>query len=182
MKRTLTVTLPPSTLLDDVYLPLAAFFQGYRIVFDESAKAYDFPTALRSEFRRKVRTQAGIYQILRAFPQLLSPTSGMFFHFMSHKLSRLLLPYSMLVLAISSVGLPGYWRVWAVLGQIVFYGLAAADGVIPDGSVLKRASSLSRTYVVLVGAALWAPVFLRAHRHQGWSATEVTQPSEASGR
>jgi len=56
MRRELAVTLPPDTLLDDVFLPLAAFFKGYRVILDEGAHAFDYPTVLKSEFRRKVRT------------------------------------------------------------------------------------------------------------------------------
>jgi biofilm PGA synthesis N-glycosyltransferase PgaC len=33
MRRSLWVPLPPGTLLDDVYEPLKAFFQGYRILY-----------------------------------------------------------------------------------------------------------------------------------------------------
>src|ERR1017187_3304207 len=44
MRRSLWTPLPPGTLLDDVYVPLKAFFQGYRILYE--------PTATRSEERR----------------------------------------------------------------------------------------------------------------------------------
>ena len=64
MRRQLASPLPVGTLNDDMYLPLGAFFQGYRVIFDESALAFDYPTQLASEFRRKVRTLAGVYQII----------------------------------------------------------------------------------------------------------------------
>ncbi len=64
MRRSLWTPLPPGTLLDDVYVPLKAFFQGYRILYEPTATMYDFPTVLQSEFRRKVRLQAGLYQML----------------------------------------------------------------------------------------------------------------------
>ena len=56
--------LPEGTLNDDMYLPLGAFFRGYRVIMDDSALAFDYPTPLASEFRRKVRTLAGVYQIV----------------------------------------------------------------------------------------------------------------------
>ena len=59
MRRSLWVPLPPGTLLDDVYVPLKSFFQGYRILYEPTATMYDFPTVLQSEFQRKVRLQAG---------------------------------------------------------------------------------------------------------------------------
>jgi biofilm PGA synthesis N-glycosyltransferase PgaC len=51
-------------LLDDVYLRMAAFFRGYRLIVEETALAYDYPTTLDTEFKRKVRTLAGNYQIV----------------------------------------------------------------------------------------------------------------------
>jgi len=48
-------------LLDDVYLPLAAFFKGKRIVLEMAAKAYDSPGSLKIEFNRKVRTAGLAY-------------------------------------------------------------------------------------------------------------------------
>src|SRR5581483_5515782 len=64
IRRELAAPIPCEILLDDVYLPFKAAFQGFRIYFEDEAKAYDSPTSLRSEFWRKVRTQAGVYQIL----------------------------------------------------------------------------------------------------------------------
>ena len=182
MRRELAVQLPPNTLLDDVHLPLAAFFRGYRVIFDEGAKAFDYPTVLGSEFRRKVRTQAGIYQIVWAFPQLLLPTTRMWFHFGSHKLGRLMLPYAFLLLALSSLGLPGVWRTPALTAQVAFYALAALDGWIPQRWPLKRVSSIARTFVVLVGAALCAPLFLASNRRgaSGWTTTDVQRAAAPS--
>ena len=93
IRASLAESIPADILLDDVYLPFVAAFKGYRIYFEDAAKAYDFPTSLQSEFRRKIRTQAGIYQILARFPKLLSPGNRRFVHFFSHKLGRLLLPF-----------------------------------------------------------------------------------------
>jgi cellulose synthase/poly-beta-1,6-N-acetylglucosamine synthase-like glycosyltransferase len=180
MRRELAVRLPANTILDDVYLPLAAFFQGYRVLFDERARAYDYPTALKSEFWRKVRTQAGVYQIIARYPRLLWPATRMWFHFVSHKGGRLLLPFAVLLLLFSSFGLPDPWKSVLIAGQGGFYGMAALDRWIPPP--FKRASSLARTFVVLVGAALCAPVFLASHRGRpsGWATTEV-RPAAASG-
>jgi cellulose synthase/poly-beta-1,6-N-acetylglucosamine synthase-like glycosyltransferase len=178
MRRELAVTLPPRILLDDVYLPMGAYFRGYRVIFDERARAFDFPTQLKSEFRRKVRTQAGVYQILAVFPQLLIPATRMWFHFGSHKIGRLLLPFAMIFIAVCSFALPGDWKTAALSLQAGFYGLATLDGWIPR-SKFKRASSLARTFVVLVGAALCAPAFLVfARGNSAWSVTEV-QPATA---
>src|ERR1039457_18028 len=91
MRRELAAPIPPDTLLDDSYLPLCAFFRGYRFVFDTGAIAYEYPTTLDAEFHRKVRTLAGIYQLIGIFPALIGPGNCMWIHFVSHKLGRLLL-------------------------------------------------------------------------------------------
>lgn len=117
-RRALCSPLPPYTILDDVHFPLQAFFAGYRVVFDESAHAWDSPTELKQEFRRKVRTLAGNYQLIGAFPALLTPSNRMLFHFLSHKFARLFLPFALLgILGLS------LWRQewWLVACQLLFY-------------------------------------------------------------
>jgi len=154
IRRTLAVPIPDDALLDDVYLPLAAYFQGYRLVMDSRARAYDIPTSLETEFRRKIRTLAGNYQILRAYPALLGPGNRMWFHFVSYKFGRLLLPWLLLILAAASLGLPAPWRGAVLAGQALFYGLALADAWILKPRLLKRLSSSAHTFLVMMIATL----------------------------
>jgi cellulose synthase/poly-beta-1,6-N-acetylglucosamine synthase-like glycosyltransferase len=156
MRRDLVVPLPAGTLLDDVYQPLNVFFRGYRVVMEETARAWDDPTPLKGEFRRKVRTQAGMYQILRAYPQLLGPANRMWLHFVSHKVGRLLLPFALIAIAVSSVWLPHPWNLVVGTAQAAVYGLAVLDLAVPDGMVLKRVTAPLRAFFVLVLAALCA--------------------------
>jgi cellulose synthase/poly-beta-1,6-N-acetylglucosamine synthase-like glycosyltransferase len=173
MRRQLAVRLPKNILLDDVYLPLAAFFSGYRLILEENAKAYDYPTSLKVEFRRKVRTLAGVYQIIGAYPALLSPSNRMWLDFISHKLARLLLPYVLLLIAVSSFGLPDPWRTIMLSGQAVFYALAGLDSWIPERFLLKRISSPIRTFVVLVAAAFCAAAILIVPSSTLWKTTRA---------
>lgn len=155
IRRSLARPLPPGTLLDDVQLPIGAFFQGYRILFVEQARAYDVPTALDQEFHRKVRTLAGVYQLIGQYPQLLGPKNRMWIHFMSHKVGRLLLPYLLIASYVSSFYLPQPWNLVLATGQLVFYGVAMLDQWVPP-SRIKKYSSLAWTFVVLMWAALCA--------------------------
>jgi biofilm PGA synthesis N-glycosyltransferase PgaC len=156
IRRELAVRIPPDILLDDVYVPFAIALRGRRIYFEDDAKAYDLPTSLNTEFWRKVRTQAGVYQILFRFPALLSPFNRRFIHFLSHKLGRLLLPFAMLTAAASSFFLPQPWRTPALIAQGLFYLLAISDPVIPEKFPLKRLSAVIRAFVVLTAAAFCA--------------------------
>jgi cellulose synthase/poly-beta-1,6-N-acetylglucosamine synthase-like glycosyltransferase len=179
IRRELAVPMPAEILLDDVYLPFTAAFKGHRIYFEDLAKAYDLPTSLNSEFWRKVRTQAGVYQIVQRFPALLSPFNRRFIHFLSHKMGRLLLPFGMLAVALCSFWLPEPWRVLFLSLQGIFYGLAIVDPVIPEGSPVKRISAVTRAFVVLVAAAGCAlTVFIRPAR----SLWRETQVSAAQGK
>jgi cellulose synthase/poly-beta-1,6-N-acetylglucosamine synthase-like glycosyltransferase len=156
MRRNLARPMPADTLVDDMHLPLGAYFQGYRVVLEESAKAYDYPTSLDTEFRRKVRTLAGVYQAIGTFPGLLNPANGIWVHFVSHKLGRLLLPFALIAILCSSFYLPAPWPMATLAGQAILYGVALADLIIPERSSLKRLSTPVRTFVVLMGAALAA--------------------------
>jgi biofilm PGA synthesis N-glycosyltransferase PgaC len=156
IRRELAVRIPAEILLDDVYVPFAVALRGRRIYFEDDAKAYDLPTSLNIEFWRKVRTQAGVYQILFRFPALLSPFNRRFIHFLSHKLGRLLLPFAMLTAAAASFFLPQPWRTPVLIAQGLFYLLAITDPVIPETFPLKRLSAVIRAFVVLTAAAFCA--------------------------
>ncbi len=140
-RRALCGPLPPDTLLDDVHFPMQAFFAGYRVVFEERARAWDEPTALDREYQRKVRTLAGNYQLIAAFPALLTPRNRMLFHFLSHKFARLLLPFALL----SIFGLCVWQGRWWLAGtQALVYLLPGP----------------ARTFTVLMGATLQASSYL----------------------
>jgi cellulose synthase/poly-beta-1,6-N-acetylglucosamine synthase-like glycosyltransferase len=176
IRRELAPQIPAEILLDDVYVPFAAAFRGSRIYFEDQAKAYDLPTALQAEFWRKVRTQAGVYQILFHFPALLSPFNRRFLHFLSHKMGRLLLPFALLAAALASFFLPNPWRVAALALQGIFYGLALADPVIPERSLIKRVSATVRAFVVLTAAAGCALAVFVVPARQLWKETRVGAP------
>ena len=178
IRRELALTIPPGTLLDDVYLPLAIGLKGHRIYFEDEAKAYDFPTSLESEFWRKVRTQAGLYQILRDLPGLAWPGNRRFIHFVSHKLGRLMLPYAMLIAFFSSFFLPSPWNWVAFAAQIGFYALAAVDPLLSERIAIKRVTSAVRAFIVLVSAAACAVVVFFLPATTLWRETRVQQVRE----
>jgi cellulose synthase/poly-beta-1,6-N-acetylglucosamine synthase-like glycosyltransferase len=171
MRRRLAHALPDGVLLDDVYLPVLAYFQGYRISWEPGAKAFDYPASLKTEFWRKVRTLAGVYQIIGIFPRLLVPNHRLWIHFVSHKLGRLLLPYALLAILVSSFQLPGVWKYMALVVQAGVYGLALFDGILPDTPVVKRLSSPANTFVVLMAAAVTGASVLFISPQKLWRQT-----------
>jgi cellulose synthase/poly-beta-1,6-N-acetylglucosamine synthase-like glycosyltransferase len=173
LRRELAVPIPREALLDDMYLPLAAFFRGYRLVVDPRARMFDQPTGLKSEFRRKVRTLAGNYQIIRWYPAILTRSNRMLFHFASYKLARLLLPFAMLGVLIASFGLPAPWGGVMIAAQVVFYGTALADMFVPE-SRLKKLTSPVATFVTLMAAAFCAVSVFVMPSAKLWKPTRVS--------
>jgi cellulose synthase/poly-beta-1,6-N-acetylglucosamine synthase-like glycosyltransferase len=181
IRRSLAVPIPADALLDDVYLPLAAYFKGYRLVMDSRARAYDIPTSLDTEFRRKIRTLAGNYQILRAYPALLGPGNRMWLHFMSYKFGRLLLPWLLLIFAAASFGLPPPWRGIVQALQAAFYGLALADVWISQPRLLKKFSSSAHTFLTMMIATLGGLSVFFIPPRKLWKVTSASPlPDEAS--
>jgi cellulose synthase/poly-beta-1,6-N-acetylglucosamine synthase-like glycosyltransferase len=173
LRRSLWTPIPADILLDDAWLPLTAVFKGFRLVLEPTAKAWDFPTALDSEFRRKVRTQAGLYQILRVMPEVLSSRNPMRFHFLSGKFGRVLIPYCLIILAAATFGLPAALRIPLAWLQIAFYSTAAIDLLLPSGFPLKRLTSPVRTFVVLGAAALFGVKVYFVPPRTLWKETSV---------
>ena len=181
MRRELATTIPAGTLLDDMYLPLWAFFRGYRLLYENTAIAYDVPTSLDNEFPRKLRTLAGNLQIMRMYPGLLGPSNRMLFHFLSYKFGRLLLPYAVIAATLSAFWLPDPLR-WPVVAMAAaFYLLAAVDPLLRDGFVVKKLSSVARTFLVLMIADLCAIVILFVPPERLWKPTQLQVSSHRAG-
>jgi len=129
MRRSLWQPLPPDTILDDVLAPMRCVMAGYRVVFEERACAFDRPaTDASTEGRRKLRTLAGNYQLLRLEPRLLLPwRNPVWIQFMSHKVGRLAVPYALPAILALSLLLARRSPVYAAacVAQCAFYLLAA---------------------------------------------------------
>jgi cellulose synthase/poly-beta-1,6-N-acetylglucosamine synthase-like glycosyltransferase len=127
MRRACFQAIPSETILDDVLIPMNAALQGWRILFEAKALAYDRPAQLASQERvRKLRTLAGNFQLLALCPQLLSPwRNPLFFRFVSHKVLRLLAPVALAALLIANLTLLDQGLVYRLLlmGQLALYGL-----------------------------------------------------------
>ena len=175
IRRELAVPLPSNTLVDDMYIPLAAFFRGYRLIVDRRAKMYDLPTNLSTEFGRKVRTLAGNYQILGFYPQLLDFRNRLWFHFVSYKLGRLFLPFSLLACAISSLCEGGKFAVLSGLIQAGVYGAALLDPKIPPKNVMKRLTSPIRSFLVMMAATLCAISIWFVPPEKLWKPTYISR-------
>jgi len=159
IRRKLFRMLPEDTLVDDMFTPLQIALRGYRVVFEPAAAIYDIEATPEGEFKRKARTLAGNFQLLRHLPQVLHPLRNrLFLQVVSHKLMRLACPFALVGLLASNVVLvltfaPG-WPLYVItLGaQLAGYGLA-----LHGARAGERAGKLARmchTFVTLQLAAL----------------------------
>jgi cellulose synthase/poly-beta-1,6-N-acetylglucosamine synthase-like glycosyltransferase len=180
MRRELAAPLATDMLLDDVMLPLGAFFRGYRLILEPAAQAFDFPTGLQSEFRRKMRTLAGLWQVFYRVPALLSSANPMRFHFASQKLGRLLIPYALIGVTASAFGLPEPWRRLALWGLGLFYGLGLLDWILPQRIPLKRITSPIRSFLVMAAATFCTIAVLFVPPQRLWKVTTVSRPKDST--
>jgi biofilm PGA synthesis N-glycosyltransferase PgaC len=149
--------LPQGTILDDVLLPMQIVRQGYRVIFDSRAHAWDSPDLGDGrEFSRKVRTLSGNYQLLQLAPWLLGAKNTIRFEFISHKLSRLVVPFALLALLVASMFLHGPFYRAVLWFQLAFYVLSLAALTGLKIGPLSRLADPARTFVVLNSAALAA--------------------------
>jgi cellulose synthase/poly-beta-1,6-N-acetylglucosamine synthase-like glycosyltransferase len=143
LRRSLWRPLPADTILDDVLAPMRAVLAGYRVIFEARARAYDRAAAADAEFRRKTRTLAGNYQLLRLEPRLLLPiVNPVWCQFVSHKLGRLVIPWALGAVFIASAFLAPSSPVYAaaLVAQLLLYGLALRAATLRQGSGSPRAS------------------------------------------
>ncbi|MFZ0478100.1 MAG: glycosyltransferase family 2 protein [Terriglobales bacterium] len=168
-RKDLAGPLPEGTILDDVLLPMQVVRRGGRVVFDSRARAWDSPNlGDRREFSRKVRTLSGNYQLLQLAPWLLGRENSIRFEFVSHKLSRLAVPFALVGLLISSLFLPQPFYRAALAAQLGFYALSlVALGGFKIGP-LTRVADAARTFVVLNSAAMVAFVNFVTGRKAVW--------------
>jgi len=168
-RRNLIEPLPEGAILDDVLLPMQVVRQGFRVIFDSRARAWDAPYLGKGrEFSRKVRTLTGNYQLLQIAPWLLSSQNAIRFEFVSHKLLRLASPFALLALLIASMFLPQPFYRATLAAQLAFYALSLAALAGVKIGPLSRIADPARTFVILNSAALVAFVNFVTGRKAIW--------------
>ena len=182
VRRRLFPALPQDTLVDDLVVPLTIVSRGSRVVFEPAAQASDAIAAdRRAEFRRKVRTLAGVLQTFLHMQRFGGPLPGLvWWQFVSHKLVRLAVPFALLACLGASAWLadPFYRAAFAL--QAVVYALGAIGLVVPGRGSIGRLISLPATLLLLNAAALVATVKYGAGRRLDlWVGQGVPRVEEA---
>jgi biofilm PGA synthesis N-glycosyltransferase PgaC len=170
VRRELFRPMPSGTLLDDVYWPLSVVLEGHRVIHEQEAHAFDrLPERPRDEFRRKVRTLSGNFQLLGRLPAALLPwRNPIWIQFVSHKLLRLAVPWALLAMLVLSAVLPG--RLYALLFFLQMCAYALGVAAIWSSERPSRPSSAAASFVTLNGAAFLAFwVWVSGKAARSWS-------------
>ena len=170
VRKSLILPLPVGTILDDVYIPLQVARQGSRVVFDSQAVAWDNSTpGTKQEFRRKVRTLTGNYQLLQIAPWIMSSSNPIRIQFVCHKLLRLLVPFALVGILIATfyfrTGLFGV----ALALQLAFYALGILTMLRPKIGFTSRLPNIAQAFVVLNAAAFVAFIYFIIGRKVVWA-------------
>ena len=154
IRRSLFVSPPFDTILDDMAIPMAVIRAGHRVVFEADAIAHERGSETATEeFSRKVRVVAGAVQFLLRRDSAVPPSNlQVFTALLSHKTLRWLSPLLAVVALVASVVLASESALflWATLAQTVFLTLGVL-GCVPS---LRRWSLVGLAhYFCLVHAA-----------------------------
>ena len=120
VRKSLYKPVPHNFLVDDFFINMAVLKQGKQCISNIEANVYeDVSNNLKEEFRRKKRISAGNFQNLSAFRSLLiSPSPGVAFSFISHKVIRWIVPFLVLITLGISLYLGIHSRIYLILALL----------------------------------------------------------------
>jgi biofilm PGA synthesis N-glycosyltransferase PgaC len=134
--------IPKDTLLDDFEVPINLLQNGMRILIESGAFIYDSTQEDAAiEKKRKIRTLTGNYQSFLRNRWLFSfRRNPIWWQFISHKVFRLVVPYALAILLVTSIFLTGWIYNLMVIAQAVFYCLALIGRFISASRSIKLVS------------------------------------------
>ncbi|HEY8133461.1 MAG TPA: glycosyltransferase family 2 protein [Thermoanaerobaculia bacterium] len=135
IRKTLFQSIPPDTIVDDLLIPMRIARQGYRVVFERDARAYETAAAANRDFRRKVRTVSGAFQLFARERWLLHPLRNrLWWQTTSHKALRLLVAPLQVIAFTANVALAHASAAYELIfiAQVLFYAGAIAGWILPQ--------------------------------------------------
>jgi len=157
VRRSLYPDLPADTLIDDLVVALCVIARRCRVVFEPAAQAFDsVSTEPGHEFARKVRTLAGVLQTCVNSRRLAGGPLGfcVWWQLLSHKASRLAVPYALATILVASALLDGPIYRLTLLVQGATYGLGCLGLLTGARGRWGRIVALPSTFLMLNAAAV----------------------------
>ena len=186
IRRKLFEPLPEDTILDDVLIPVRIARQGYRVVFESGARAYDAaPATAGSELVRKARTIGGTFQLLARERWLLSPRGNpLWFETVSHKALRLTIPILLAAMLLANLALLDQWPYQVTMAaQVAFYAAALAGAAHRGTARRPLVLAVPYTMCLLSWATIVGAARFVAHAQPvTWSRPEPHRETITVGR
>jgi cellulose synthase/poly-beta-1,6-N-acetylglucosamine synthase-like glycosyltransferase len=162
---------------DDLYISLSVVEKGYKFTYSENAIAYENTGKdIKSEFDRKVRFSATNFQTLVRFHKLLLNKNILLgYAFFSHKITRWILPFLLILLLILNSFVYSNRAIYEILflSQILFYCFALLGFVFSTLKIRIKMFSLPNFFVVSNIAVLKGFVrFINKKHSVIWNSTE----------
>jgi cellulose synthase/poly-beta-1,6-N-acetylglucosamine synthase-like glycosyltransferase len=174
IRRSLYVPITDPAQSDDMAISMRVVTQGYRLLYEPKATAYEKAVVRASEeFVRKIRiTNHSVSALLKLGAPLV--TSGFYsVELLSHKLIRHFIAYFLLPLFVSNLFLlrvsPLY--VVALAGQLAIYGLAVVGAFVRDRPIGRSRFFTVPYYFCFVNVAAFFGILtmFRKHKTTAWS-------------
>ena len=158
LRKELFRPIRAGTILDDMWVPLHTVFAGRRVWMARDAIAYDTVSAQGGEeFRRKLRTLAGNWQLMARLPRVINPLRNpVFFAWFSHKFLRLIVPWALIAAWFASALAPDEIYRCAWLLQSGAYLVAILALLFPRAVCRVPLLPAAGTFLMLNAAALLA--------------------------
>ncbi|HKR66196.1 MAG TPA: glycosyltransferase family 2 protein [Thermoanaerobaculia bacterium] len=173
IRRHLYVPITDPAQADDIAISARVPLQGYRLLFEPKATAWEHATVeAAGEFRRKMRvTNHSVRALLNLGSALF--TSGFYsVELLSHKLIRHFVPFFLIPLLISSAFLE--WRV-PFYAQLAFYTLAILGALLRNHRLGRSRVFTVPYYFTFVNAAAFAGILSMLHgeRTAAWQSRQA---------
>jgi cellulose synthase/poly-beta-1,6-N-acetylglucosamine synthase-like glycosyltransferase len=175
LRKSLYMPIHDHAQADDIAISTRVVLQGYRLLFEPRATAYENAVVVaHEEFRRKTRiTNHSVHALLKLGPAALL-TSGFYsVELLSHKLIRHFIPYFLIPLFVASAMLArsGWFYTLAFLGQLAIYTLAILGALLRDRPIGRSRLFTVPYYFCFVNAAAFVGILglLRGRKTSAWS-------------
>jgi len=175
-RKSLYEELPADTLLDDFMQSMRVTEKGFKTAYEPKATAAEYASAnVEEELKRKVRICAGGWQSMFRLKKVANPFYNpiLWFQYVSHRVLRwsvaafcLVLLFPLNVILALSIG--GFYT-WLLIGQILFY-LLAAIGWYFERKQVRIKSLYVPYYFCVMNYAVYAGLqrFLKGSQSSLW--------------
>jgi cellulose synthase/poly-beta-1,6-N-acetylglucosamine synthase-like glycosyltransferase len=167
-----------SNVLDDLCISLNVCKMGYVVKYEPKAYAIETPSfSIADEQKRKTRISAGAFQSIFYFKELLNvfKYGKLSFQYISHRLFRwtvcpIALPLLFVLNIVFVVNKQGLCYDLLLIGQFVFYGLAALGNILIERKAKHFSFLFVPFYFVFMHLSVWKGFFkfLQGEQNHIW--------------